>query len=145
MIMPTIVFIAQSIVQSKVQSIVQSIVHSPGFTPTPSYMFSYPRRQDFGGTNQITERNYDIINRVRAHNLQHETFTTERSRRTRDVRKNANSRATTVASCVSITVVQGMFTTATHSAIHEYQTKTKQRIKLNSRGSERTIQNKTKK
>ena len=37
-IMPTIVFIAQSIdqskVQSKVQSIVQSIVHSPGFTPT---------------------------------------------------------------------------------------------------------------
>ena len=26
-----------------------------------SYRFSYPRCQDFGGTNQITERNYDII------------------------------------------------------------------------------------
>ena len=43
-----------------------------------SYRFLYLCRQDFGSTNQITERNYDIINQVRAHNLQHEMFTTER-------------------------------------------------------------------
>ena len=61
-----------------------------------SYRFSYPWRQDFGTPNQITERNYDIINFERT------TYNMKCSQR--NVHKNANSRAT-VGSCVPSTVV----------------------------------------
>ena len=45
-----------------------------------SYRFLYPCHKDFGGSTQITEHHYDLINRVQAHNVQHETFTMECSR-----------------------------------------------------------------
>ena len=76
-IMPTIVFIAQSIVQSKaqskVQSIVQSIVHSPGFTPTLSISNS-AARQLFVYTNNSSKKCYVICRRecqIRPRHLLH--------------------------------------------------------------------------
>ena len=87
-----------------------------------SYRFSYPRHQDFGAPIRLQS-----VIMMSSIEFERATYNMKRSRQNacegredvHDVRKNTNTRAT-VASCVCSTVVQGMFTTATHSAIYEY-------------------------